>query len=599
MKITVAKYIAKLLVEKGIKDVFSVVGGGAMHLNDAFGNQDGLHVLYNHHEQACAMAAEGYARVNPNPAVVCVTTGPGGTNAITGVLCAWQDNIPMLVISGQVRYDTTVESTGLKLIQFGEQEHYIISTIKDMTKYSVMLKDTKKVRYHIEKALYIAMHGRKGPCWIDIPLDIQGATIESDDQEGFVPYEDNLSGFSKERIINMLESAKKPVVLAGSGVRSIGIYDKFYKFVHKLGIPVIAATSNADILPTNDELYFGNFGVFGGRAGNFIVQNTDCMLVLGCRLSFKQIGFNYEQFAPFAKKIVVDADVNELKKKTCKIDMPICADLNDFFDDVQNLSFKLSINNDWIEYCKLLKSKFPIYQEKHAVSNKVNPYYFFHKLKEYLTENAVIVAGNSCACVNLLQSGIDKLGQRLWGNVNCGTMGYDLPAAIGATVGSKKEVICVTGDGSIQMNLQELQTIVGNNLPVKIIVFNNNGYHAIVQTQTNFFGRLSGCTKASGITFPNFKLLANAYGIPYIRCETHEEVDEKLSAFLKIDGYALCEVIEDSNQPIEPKLQSKALPNGKFLTPPISDLAPFLSESEYSKYAEFDLMKWKKDIENV
>ncbi len=594
MKLRAADYIAQLLTENGIHHVFSVVGGGAMHLNDALGNCQGLHVVYNHHEQASAMAAEGYARVNGVPAAVCVTTGPGGTNAITGVLCAWQDNIPMLVISGQVRYETTVESTGLELRQFGEQEHYIVDTVKSITKYAVMIKDPKKIRYHIEKAIYLATQGRCGPCWIDVPMNIQGAMIETEEQLPYSIPEKEGQHFSAERVLRMLHQAKRPLILAGSGIRAPGIYEQFEKFIRKIGIPVLAATSISDILPVGDELYFGNFGVFGGRPGNFMVQNADCLLVLGCRLSFKQIGFNYQLFAPHAKKIVVDADINELKKDTTKIDLPICTDLKEFFARMIKQSLTIAQDPDWLPYCNVLKKRYPIYSERFEHSEKVNPYYFFDRMKQFLQKDAVIVAGNSCSCVNLLQSGVEQKGQRLWGNVNCGTMGYDLPAAIGAAVAGNRQVICVTGDGSIQMNIQELQTIVGNHLPVKIILFNNNGYHAIVQTQSNFFGRLSGCTQSSGVSFPNFELLAAAHGIPYCRCERNEDVDRVLNSFLCTEGVGLCEVLEDSEQPIEPKLKSKALPSGQMASPPISDLAPFLPEEEYAKYFDYLGGHWKE-----
>lgn len=592
MKMRVADYIASLLTQHGITDVFSVVGGGAMHLNDAFGNCEGLHVTYTHHEQAAAIAAEGYARAKGIPAAVCVTTGPGGTNAITGVLCAWQDNIPMLVISGQVRYETTVESTGLPLRQFGEQEHYIIDTIQSMTKYSVMIKDVETVRYHVEKAIALAMEGRCGPCWLDVPLNIQGATIETEDQKPYLAEEMHSDSFSVERVCNALRKAQKPVILAGSGIRTSGSHNAFKKFVEKMGIPVIAATSNADILPVEDKNYFGNFGVFGGRPGNFIVQNADCILSLGCRLSFKQTGFDYQQFAPKAKKIVVDIDANELKKKTTHIDIPVHCTINKFLDEMLPLDLQIPVNEKWIRYCNVLKRKYPIFLEKHAASDRVNPYYFFARMQKFLDDDAILVAGNSCACVCLLQSGVVKENQRLWGNVNCGTMGYDLPAAVGAAIASGKPVVCVTGDGSIQMNIQELQTVVGNQLPVKIIVFNNNGYHAIVQSQSNFFGRLTGCTEQSGITFPSFERLAYAYQMPYYCCKNHKDVDKVLKDFLKEPLYAICEVMEDEEQPIEPKSKSKILPNGQIVSPPIYDLAPFLDSKELEMYSDFEAGDW-------
>lgn len=595
MKIRVADYIAQLLYQHGIRHVFSVVGGGAMHLNDAFGNYPGLQVIYNHHEQASAIAAESYARVNGVPAAVCVTTGPGGTNAITGVLCAWQDNIPMVVVSGQVRYDTTVESTGLQLRQFGEQEHYIVDTVKSITKYAVMITDANSIRYHVEKAYHLAMQGRCGPVWLDVPLNIQGMTIETNDQKPFIPEKRQNAKFSSERLLRLLRKAERPLILAGSGVRASGVYEKFRTFIEAIRLPVLAATSNADILPEGHPLYFGNFGVFGGRPGNFMVQNADCLLVLGCRLSFKEIGFNYQQFAPGAVKIMVDADINELKKPTIKIDMPILAELGEFFDELLQENLAVHASAEWMDYGNVLKRRYPIYSEEPLDKEKtgVRPYYFYQKMRKYLKDDAIIVAGNSASAVEQLQLGIEKDGQRLWGNVSCGTMGYDLPASLGAAVAGNRQVICVTGDGSIQMNIQELATVAGYGLPVKLVIFSNGGYGALVQTQNNFFKRLSGCTRESGVFLPDVEKLAAAYGYPYVKCSGRDEIPAALEQFFAKDGFGICEVIEEPGQVIECKQKSKALPDGTIFSPPISDLAPFLEKKEYDRYSDFAAGGWK------
>lgn len=583
MRMRVADYIAQLLKENGIEDVFSVVGGGAMYLNDAFGNTEGIRCTYNHHEQASAIAAEGYARINNKIAAVCVTTGPGGTNAMTGVLCGYQDNIPMLIISGQVRLNTTVKSTGLNLRQFGEQEYTIVDSVKPMTKYAVMVEDPKKIKYYIEKALYIAQHGRKGPCWLDIPLDVQGAIIETESLEGYYPEEKKTKCEYINEIIKMIKKSNCPVILAGSSIRTSGVRDKFIKLIQKLNIPVVAATSVADVMNLENDLYFGNFGVFGGRAGNFIVQNADLVISLGCRLSFKQTGFNFENFAKKSKIIAVDVDNNELLKDTIKIDFPINADIVDVIEELYKSEIVFN-NNEWIDYCRRLKAKYPIYQDKFEKSTSVNPYYFINKLNNRLSDNSIVVVGNSTSSVCMLQMGVQKEKQRLFGNVNCGTMGYDVPAAIGAARASSQEVFCVTGDGSIQMNIQELQTIVHNNIPVKIIIFNNGGYQAIVQSQTNFFkGRLSGCTKTSGISTPDMKKIAEAYGIPYIKVEDNLCVENGIDKLLNIKGYAICEVIQDTEQIIEPKVKSKEKEDGTIYSPPIDDLYPFLSNKEYEE----------------
>lgn len=597
MRMRAADYIAELLCENGIHQMFMVVGGGAMHLDDAFGNHERIHCIFNHHEQACAMAAEAYARVNNELAVACVTSGPGGTNAITGVLCAWNDSIPLLVISGQVRTDTTVRSTGLNLRQFGEQEYDIVQSVSGMTKYAEMITDSADIRYCVEKAVYLAMHGRRGPCWLDIPLDIQGMEIETEKQRPYEPeavQDAEAAEKSIEEAMHRIAEAKRPVILAGSGIRNAGVYGQFREFVDTLKIPVLAATGISDLFPVGAENYYGNFGVIGGRAGNFIVQNADCLLILGARLSLKQIGFNYEKFSPDSYKIMVDADEAELKKKTIEIDMPLCMTLEQFFDRAMTVSVVSGKEALWDCYCKELKERFPNYLEKFNQSRFVNPYYFARSLQELMGEHDIVVVGNSCASDMTRQLGIVREGQRMWGNTNCGTMGYDVPAALGAAAASGGTVYCVTGDGSIMMNLQELQTIVHNRLSVKICIHNNSGYQAIVTTHTNFFGRLTGCTADSGISFPNFELLSRAFGMPYFRCENHADVGRVLPEFAAADGCAICEILSDADQPIEPKTKSKSLGNGKLYSPPIDDLFPFLAEEEYKRYADYTKYREEK-----
>ncbi|RAW09978.1 thiamine pyrophosphate-binding protein [Paenibacillus taichungensis] len=589
MKIRVADYIAKKLVENGITSVFSVVGGGAMHLNDAFGRHEDLHCIYNHHEQGCAIAAEGYARIHNKMAVTCVTTGPGGTNAITGVLCSWLDSIPMLVISGQTRYATTVESTALNLRQFGEQEYNIVDSVRPMTKYAVMVNNPNEIRYHVEKAIFEATNGRKGPCWIDIPLDIQGAMVDESELVGFTANQENTCTDSDiEFILGKIEKAQAPVLILGSAVRQSSCLPEVYELVSKLNIPVLCPTSIADIFENSYPLYFGNFGVFGGRTGNFIIQNADLVVSLGARMSFKQTGFNFSAFAPNAEKIIVDIDAEELKKDTIKIEYPIHADLSEVAIKLNNLlQRELAPKNPWLKYCGTLKEKFMLAPEI-VDRGLINPYFLANELLEKAPADNITVVGNSCACVSVLQMGISKRGQRLFGSVNCGTMGYDIPAAIGAAIASGKKVLCATGDGSFQMNIQEIQTIIHNNLPVKFIIFNNFGYQAIVQTQTNFFGgALAGCTNDSGISFPSFEKISFAYGLPFKKISTHEEVSDGLDWLLGLESYGLLEVIQDTQQPIEPKVMSKKLLDGSMYSPPIDDLSPFLSEEEYVKYGKF------------
>jgi acetolactate synthase-1/2/3 large subunit len=585
MKQRVADFIADYLVQNNITQIFSVVGGGAMHLNNAFAINNRLNVLYNHHEQASAIAAESYSRINNHIAAVCVTSGPGGTNALTGVLCAWQDSVPMLVISGQVRYDITVESTGLDLRQFGEQEYYIVRSAAPMTKYAVMVNDAKMIKQCLGKAIYLANTGRRGPCWIDVPLNIQGQIIETDDLPEYVPESSStVSDDTINTVIHEIQNAKKPVIIAGSGIRASGALNDFYTLIEKLKLPVICPTSIVDLFSLSDKFYYGMFGTFGGRMGNFIVQNADLLIVLGCRLSFKQIGFNFKNFSPNSKKIVVDADSNELKKPTVKIDIPVCADVANIINALNERNFDCGLNEKktWLNYCDFLKKNFC--DEKRAKKNTISAYEFSDIFFRKLSQNAIIVLGNNCAAVSMLQCGIKVRGQRLYGNVNCGTMGYDIPAAIGASVAFGSTVYCATGDGSFQMNLQELQTIVHNNLPVKMVIFNNNSYQAIVQTHMNFFnGVLAGCTNSSGISFPSFEKLSYVYNFPFRRVSARVELEDAVNWLIQTEGRAMLELVQSETDPITPKLSSKKLPDGTMISPPIDDIAPFLTPDEYER----------------
>lgn len=590
MKQRIADYIADFLVKNGIDTVFSVVGGGAMHLNDAFGKHEKLNVIHNHHEQASAMAAEGYARINGKMATVCVTTGPGGTNAITGVLGAWQDNVPMLVISGQVRYATTIEASGLNLRQMGEQEYCIVKSVSPMTKYAYMIKDVSEVPYVLEKAIYLATHGRPGPVWIDIPLNIQGAEVDLAGFEHFkaVGERHDVKNITS-KIIEKLRMAKSPLLLAGAGIRRGDAYKEFRMVAEKLRIPIVSPTCVADILPLSYRYYYSNFGIVGGRTGNFLVQNADVIVSLGCRLSLNQIGFNYKEFAPQAYKIVVDIDSEELKKPTVDIDFPVHCDIKLLLAEMNDaLRNPLAEKISWLRYADRLKDKFSLMKQVKNSPHGVNPYVMAHKLMEVLPNDGVVVVGNSSGSAFALHHGVMKDGQRLFGNINCGSMGWDLPAALGAAVANKSMVVCLTGDGSIQMNLQELQTVVLNRIPVKIFIYNNNGYMGIVRTQKNYFnGRLTGCTAESGLNCPDWEKIAYAYGFPFMRIENQSELEQKMYDFLNMSGFGICEIIEDSNQGPAFKTTSKKMPNGEIVSAPLDELAPLLSKDEFIKYRYF------------
>lgn len=584
MKKRIADIVADCIADKGITDVFSLVGGGAMFLNDAFGHNQRLKVTYTQHEQACSMAAEGYVRECGRMAAVCVTTGPGGTNAITGVLGAYQDNYPMIVISGQVRYPTTAESTGLPLRFMGEQEHDIVTTVKNLTKYAVMIKRPEDILYELEKALYIAEEGRPGPVWVDIPMDIQSMMIETDELSRFEPPKRD-KGWDKDGFIEEIRKAKKPVILTGSAIRSTDYTEKFRALACKLGIPVLAPTYNADLFEINHPDYYGNFGIIGGRAGNFIMQNADLIIGMGCRMAFRQIGFNYESFSPNSRRMVIDADENELKKPTLRIDVPICTDIRYVIDDLlaADIDVDLSGKRDWLEYCRMLRDKYPVYLDKFSaeVPGQVNPYYFVHELKKYQKDDAVIVLGNSTIAAHVLQLGIEKPEQRIINNMNLGSMGYDLPAAVGAAVARGGEVTLITGDGSIMLNIQELMTVAHYKLPIKIFICCNGGYRGIVRSQSNMFGHYTGCTKDTGVEMPDFEKVAFAFNLPYFKVSEQSELNSILEQVYAVDGPIVCAWPQNPEQVIEPRVMNRRSEDGCIVSTAIDDLAPFLPRGDY------------------
>ncbi len=613
MRIKVSNYIAKQLVEHGITQVFSVTGGGAMYLNDALGHEKGLKCLYHHHEQACAIAAESYARIHNKIGAVCVTTGPGGTNAITGVLGGWLDSIPMLILSGQVRYNTTARWSGTGIRAMGDQEFDITKAVDCMTKYSEMVIDPKQIRYCLEKALYLAYSKRPGPSWLDIPVDVQGAYVETEELEGFdeESYERECSLTEKlpekvtdetaRIIIEKIRRSKRPVLNAGNGIRIAGAYQVFCRVVKKLGIPVATGWNSQDCMETEDPLYVGRAGGMGDRPGNFAVQNSDLVFSVGSRLSIRQVGYNYETWAREAYTIINDIDIEELKKPSVHVDMPVHADAKDLLEALDRVLDKEKTpifdggkglrDMTWLKTCQMWKEKYPVVLPKHMIQDdtrEANVYALVQELSSRLKENQITVSGNGSACVAGGHAYIIKKGQRFITNSAVASMGYDLPAAIGACVAAfedgspAEDVILLTGDGSIQMNLQELQTIIHHKMPIKIFLINNGGYHSIRQTQKNFFGEpLVGIGVDSGdLSFPNMEKLSWAYGYPYISAHHNSELAEAIEKTLAIKGPAICEVFVTIDQNFEPKSSAKRLPDGTLTSPPLEDLSPFLPEEE-------------------
>lgn len=592
MKKRVADIIMEILVEKGITDCFGVVGGGAMHLDNALALNNNINKYFNHHEQASAMAAEAYARVSGKMAAVCVTSGPGGTNTLTGVMGCWQDSLPMLVLSGQVRYDISVSKSGLPLRYRGIQEFEIIPSVKNMTKYAVMITEPLEIKRELCKAIDIAMNGRRGPVWLDIPLDIQSAQVEEMD---LLPEEAPLDVISASQedvdfIVKKLENAKRPCVLVGNGVANSHTIDDFRKFADDLNVPIIAACIAADAMYMEYPNYYGLSGSIGPRTGNFIVQNADVILSLGCSMGFKMTGFEQKAFAPNAYIIAVDIDEFEMKKPGVRIDKLIHSELASFFKVANKYISNITVPKEWIDYCQMLKKRFSPFEPARGLEDneRVCSYKFWEEYEKYEPDDSITILGNNTANSAKLQIGIRKERQRIVANNNCGSMGADLPGAIGAAVASEREVICATGDGSIMMNLQELQTIKHYKLPVKVIVFSNDGYNAIRQTSKNFFnGVCIGCTEETGISFPKFEDVAKTFGFKYMLCKNNGELDECLQRFFDEKDIVLLEVMQRLDDPVTPKVMSRMNEDGTFSTPSLEDMAPFISEEEHDK-----LMLW-------
>lgn len=597
MKIKVSEYIADFLVQKGVTDVFLITGGGAMHLDDAIGHKEGLKCTYNHHEQACAIAAEGYARLTGRVAPVLVTSGPGGTNAITGVIGAWQDSIPMFVLSGQVKYETTTASCDVALRQLGDQEFQITDTVANMTKYAVMVTDKNSIRYHLEKAWHLCRSGRPGPVWLDIPLDVQAALIVADDLPGYDATDDETPVYDtavSQVILDKIKDAKRPVLLAGTGINVAGAREEFIKCAEALGIPVVTAWNAHDLMCTDHPLFCGKPGTVGLRGGNFIVQSCDLLLVMGCRMNIRMISYNKHEFAKDAFKIVVDIDENELRKPTVKVDMPVHADVRDVMEDLAKCAasgeYDAHVHDDWLYRAKSVNEKYPAVPDSFRNSGRLNPYVFLEALYDVLREGDVTVTGNGGACVMGFQAAKVKKDQRLFTNSGCAAMGYGFPAALGAAVAiAPHRVICIDGDGSFMMNIQELQTVKYNNLNIKIIILNNNGYHSIRQTQQNLFSArpLIGVCDGNGISFPDFEKVAYAFDIPYVRIDSADDLIDKIKKATDGDGPVIIEAVVDDKQNFEPKLSSKVHPDGTITSAANDDMFPFLPKEEYEKVRKY------------
>lgn len=601
MKQRLADYVADFLVEHGVTDCFSVVGGGAMHLNDALGHKEGLKVTYNHHEQACAIAAEAYARLDNRIAAVCVTTGPGGTNALTGVVGGWLDSIPMFVISGQVRYDTTARyamqfTDGMPLRAMGDQEYDIVKSVEPMTKYATMIEDPMQIRYALEKGWHLATTGRPGPVWIDIPVNYQGGYIETDDLQGYDPSEDDalLPPPVEQEVIDVIlekiKNAKRPVFHAGYGIRLSGGYEAFRKVMEKLNIPVVTYWNAVDLIEDEHPLYCGRAGNMGDRPGNWAIQNADLILAVGTRISIRQVGYNWKTWARAAEVIMVDIDQAEMKKPTLHVEMPVWADAKDFLTKLNDRAkAPVNIGGEWLATCQRWKKEYPAVLPRQWEENgeTANVYAFVRYLSSQLPENSLTAVSNGACCVVGNQAYVIQKGSRMANNSAIASMGYGLPAAIGTCIGGRRRTtICLEGDGSIMMNLQELQTVLTNNLPIKLFLINNNGYHSIRITQTNLFSnhcKVGIGPESSDLSFPDFEKIAKAFGYSYFSAHSNEEMKQVVDEALRMDGSVFCEIFTDTNQVWEPKSSTRRLEDGTLVSPPLEDLAPFLPREELER----------------
>ncbi|MDP3514131.1 MAG: thiamine pyrophosphate-binding protein [Sulfuritalea sp.] len=591
---TVAEFVCDHLAKCGVKHAFIVTGGGAMFLNDAFAHHPPILPAFFHHEQAAAMAAEAYARIAEFPPVLNVTTGPGGINALNGVFGAWTDSIPMIVVSGQVKRATCLATTPVPgLRQLGDQEGEIIPMVRGITKYAAVVERADDIAWHLDQAVHHALGGRPGPVWLDIPIDVQSAAVDPAALRRWTAptAAPLLAAGDVAAVIARLRSATRPVILAGSGIRAARATTEFERLIRRLGVPVTTAWTH-DLIGSDDPLFCGRPGTIGTRAGNFCVQNADLLLILGSRLNIRQISYNWQAFAPRAFKIQIDIDSAELAKPTVKPDIAITADLKPFLaalnDGLENWE-TLPEHREWLAWCKKRLARYPNVLPRHREFNgKINPYHFVEAMFDQLDADDIVACGNATATIVPFQAGHIKPGMRMFSNSGSASMGYDLPAAIGAWFGAAAErglqrrVICLAGDGSIMMNLQELQTIAHHRLPIKIFVLNNSGYLSIRGSQQNFFGRLAGAGPDSGVSFPDFVAVANAFGIPARRIASANFAIH-LAEVIATDGPYLCDVILDETQGFEPRMSSRKLDDGSIVTPPLEDMFPFLDRDELAR----------------
>jgi len=595
----VSDYIIRYLERLNVKHIFMVPGGGAMHLNDSLGKSKSIEYVCCLHEQACAIAAEAYARVTDNIGLLMVTTGPGGTNALTGITAAYIESTPVLAISGQVKIMDQIRDQ--KIRQQGMQEVDIISIVKSVTKYAAMVTDPKTIKYHLDKALHEAKSGRPGPVWLDIPLDIQATMIdemELCDYEPIFKTDENISD-KVSTVIDILNDSERPVLLAGNGIRLSGGIKNFHNLINALNIPILTTWNGIDLIWEDHPLYYGRPGALGHRYANFIQQNSDVFLSIGARLNLLQTGYNFDGFARCAKKIMVDIDSNELHKINVRPDIPICADAKLFIEEIIRQKERIIPKKriTWFDYCSKVKQTYPLITENMRSQNKkVNSYLLIETISEQMNSDDIYVSGSSGTCIDVSMQGFKvKKGQRVFCTKGLASMGYGLPSTIGAALASGgKRTVCVNGDGGFQMNIQELETIYRLNLPIKIFVLNNDGYAAIRGTQTNLFnGHLVACTRDSKLTMPNIIDVAKAYKLRTVKISNNAELQSKVAEVLAKDDPVICDVSIPIDLAVMPRQVSYRRKDGQMESLPLEYMNPPLNEEEFKKNMLISLYEMK------
>lgn len=588
-KLRVADVIADFLVDRGVDTVFGLMGGGAMFLNDALAvRSKEITTVFNHHEQASSMAAVGYSKMKNNIGAAMVTTGCGGTNAVTGVLDAWQDNLPCIYISGQVKKkETTRNIKPIQLRNFGVQEADIVSVVESITKYATMINDPESIYDELKKAYEIAISGCPGPVWLDIPLDVQGAPVtkqkwnfkKNTKEKKFI----NTLDSNIKTIIGLLKKSKRPVIIIGNGIRLAKVEKEFEALVKNWKIPVTSSYLGIDIFPNSHKYHIGTLGTKGNRAANFAVQNSDLVIALGCRMSVPLTGFEYQTFAREAKVCVVDINKEEHRKGTIKIDRFVHQDLSLLIPKLPRLDFQSNWNG-WLSKCMKWKQDWPICNEYQKNDKEgINLYHFYEIFNRHTPKNSIVVADAGSSGYVSAQSVLVKKGQRFIMSGGQMEMGFTLPCTIGVAYAAKdKMVFGITGDGSFQLNIQELQTLTNFKPNIKLIIWNNSGYLSIKSTQNRFFdGRKIGAGPESGLTFPDTSKIAKAYSLPFKRVSKAKTLGTALEWLKSFKGPAILEVICQTEQEIIPTAASKTLDDGSMVSTPLEDMYPFLDEKEF------------------